>query len=85
MRVTLARIRENAHLTQAQLSRAAQISQGYYSDIEAGARCPSPKVALRIARGLGIGEQDIYSVFYAPQAGCVRGGKAHSGHKEAAV
>jgi len=65
MRVALAMIRENANMTQAQLSRAAEISQGYYSDIEGGARCPSPKVAGRIAQVLGIGEQEMYSVFYS--------------------
>jgi len=84
MRVTLARIRESANLTQTQLSRSAQISQGYYSDIEGGVRCPSPRVALRIARVLGIKDQDIYSVFYAPQAIVVRGG-ASPRKKEAAV
>ena len=67
MRVTLARLRESANLTQAQLSRAAAISQGYYSDIEGGVRCPSPRVAGRIALALGIGEQDMYRVFYAQE------------------
>lgn len=69
MRVALARLRENANLTQMQVSRAAQISQGYYSDIEGGVRCPSPRVAGRIARVLGIGEQDMYSVFYVQTQG----------------
>ena len=67
MRVTLARLRESANLTQAQLSRAAAISQGYYSDIEGGVRCPSPRVAGRIAQALGIGEQDMYRVFYVKE------------------
>ncbi|MEL7603924.1 MAG: helix-turn-helix transcriptional regulator [Bacillota bacterium] len=65
----MARMRENASLTQTQLSRAANISQGYYSDIEGGTRCPSPGVAGRIARVLGIGEQDVYGVFYAHDGG----------------
>lgn len=69
MRVTLARKRESENLTQMQVSRAAQISQGYYSDIECGERCPSPRVAGRIARVLNIGEQDVYSVFYAQGSG----------------
>jgi transcriptional regulator with XRE-family HTH domain len=69
MRIALARMRENANLTQTQLSRAADISQGYYSDIEGGARCPSPKVAGRIARVLGIGDQEMYSVFYSQTKG----------------
>jgi transcriptional regulator with XRE-family HTH domain len=85
MRVTLARIRENANLTQTQLSQSAKISQGYYSDIEGGVRCPSPGVALRIARVLGIGEQDIYGVFYAPQVTAIRGGGACSEQKGAAI
>jgi transcriptional regulator with XRE-family HTH domain len=84
MRVTLARIRESANLTQTQLSRSAQISQGYYSYIEGGVRCPSPRVALRIARVLGIKDQDIYDVFYAPQETVARGG-ASPRKKEAAV
>ncbi len=69
MRVKLARLREGASLTQTQVSRAAAISQGYYSDIEGGTRCPSPRVAARIARVLGIGEQDVYGVFYAQAQG----------------
>ena len=69
MRVELARLREDANLTQMKLSRAAEISQGYYSDIEGGVRCPSPKVAGRIAVVLGIGEQDMYSVFYTESQG----------------
>jgi len=41
-------------------------------------------VALRIARVLGIKDQDIYDVFYAPQASGARGG-ASPRQKEAAV
>ena len=69
MRVKLARLREGANLTQAAVSKAVQISQGYYSDIEGGVRCPSPRVAGRIARVMGIEEKDVYSVFYAEKGG----------------
>ena len=65
MRVRLAMLRESANLTQTQISRRIGISQGYYSDIECGLRCPSPEVALRIAKELNISENDIFCVFYA--------------------
>jgi transcriptional regulator with XRE-family HTH domain len=58
-------MRENANLTQSQLSRSAEISQGYYSEIESGQRCPSPRVAGRIAHVLSISDVDMYGVFYA--------------------
>jgi putative transcriptional regulator len=65
MRVTLAMLREGANITQMQISQCAGISQGYYSDIECGVRCPSPDVAVRIAKVLNIPENDIFRVFYA--------------------
>jgi len=65
MRVTLAMLREGANITQTQISQCAGISQGYYSDIECGVRCPSPDVAVRIAKVLNIPENDIFRVFYA--------------------
>ena len=65
MRVILARIRERAHISQTQVSQDAGISQGYYSDIECGVRCPSPEVAVRIARVLKISESEIFRVFYS--------------------
>lgn len=64
MRVILAMIREGANISQTQISRSAGISQGYYSDIECGLRCPSPDVAVRIARVLDIPEGEIFRVFY---------------------
>lgn len=67
MRVGLAMLREGANYTQTQISRCAGISQGYYSDIESGVRCPSPEVALRIANILAIPEKDLFQVFYAGQ------------------
>lgn len=71
MRVALAMFREKANITQMQISRDAGISQGYYSDIECGVRCPSPAVAARIAQVLGIPEQEIFRIFYTgrPQEG----------------
>jgi DNA-binding XRE family transcriptional regulator len=65
MRVKLAMMREQTSLSQMQLSKCAAISQGYYSDIESGVRCPSPTVAGRIAKVLNIPEADIFEVFYA--------------------
>ncbi len=65
MRVALAMLREGANITQMQVSRSAGISQGYYSDIECGVRCPSPDVAVRIAQVLRIPEEEIFRIFYA--------------------
>ncbi|MGI5849293.1 MAG: helix-turn-helix domain-containing protein [Christensenellales bacterium] len=65
MRLILANLRESTNLTQTKISRCAKISQGYYSDIESGTRCPSPDVACRIAKVLGISEQDMFRVFYS--------------------
>lgn len=69
MRVGLAMLRERANFTQIKISRCVGISQGYYSDIESGVRCPSPEVALRIAKVLNISENDIFRVFYAKDMG----------------
>ena len=66
MRLALAYIRENKDLTQTEVSRHAKISQGYYSDIEGGLRCPSPGVANRIAKVLEISEKDMFHIFYSP-------------------
>ena len=45
--------RNLATLTQAELAAAAGISQGHYSDIEAGKEQASPLVASRIAEKIG--------------------------------
>ena len=76
MRLALAFIRENRSLTQTQVSKLARISQGYYSDIESGLRCPSPLVADRIARVLLIPESDMFHVFYSGGADSVYRRKA---------
>lgn len=65
MRVMLATMRERKNMTQTQLSRQARISQGYYSEIESGFRCPSPNVAARIAKALNIDDRDMFRVFYS--------------------
>ncbi len=65
MRLLLANMRENKNLTQMQLSKTAAISQGYYSDIESGFRCPSPTVAAKIAKVLNIREDEMFKVFYS--------------------
>ncbi len=67
MRIRLAMLREGANITQTQISQCVGISQGYYSDIECGVRCPSPQVAKRIAAALGIPDNDIFGVFYAEE------------------
>jgi transcriptional regulator with XRE-family HTH domain len=65
MRLVLANLREGNNLTQSELSRRANLSQGYYSDIESGLRCPSPAVAGRIAKVLMIRDEDMFRVFYS--------------------
>ncbi len=76
MRLALAYIRENRNMTQTEISHHAKISQGYYSDIENGLRCPSPGVANRIAKVLEIPEKDMFHVFYSVEAGNVYRRKA---------
>lgn len=65
MRVLLANLRESTNMTQMQVSERANISQGYYSEIESGFRCPSPVVAAKIAKVLDISEKDMFRVFYS--------------------
>lgn len=67
MRVKLANLREGRNLTQVEISKRADISQGYYSDIESGTRCPSPRVAGRIATVLDLREEDMFRVFYSKE------------------
>jgi transcriptional regulator with XRE-family HTH domain len=67
MRVKLANLREGCNMTQAEFSKRANISQGYYSDIESGIRCPSPGVAGRIARVLNLRDEDMFRVFYSKE------------------
>ncbi|MGE5494428.1 MAG: helix-turn-helix transcriptional regulator [Burkholderiales bacterium] len=67
MRVRLANLREGCNLTQAEISKRAKISQGYYSDIENGTRCPSPSVAGRIARVLNLRDEEMFRVFYSKE------------------
>lgn len=67
MRLALATLREGNNLTQTELSRLAKVSQGYYSDIESGFKCPSPVVASRIAGVLNIRDEDMFRVFYSQE------------------
>lgn len=67
MRVLLANLRESTNMTQTQISKCACISQGYYSEIESGFRCPSPCVAEKIAGVLKIREQDMFRIFYSKE------------------
>ncbi len=67
MRVLLANIRESSNMTQTEISRHARISQGYYSEIESGFRCPSPSVAEKIANVLKISNQDMFRIFYSKE------------------
>ena len=76
MRLALTCLRESRNMTQTQVSRCARISQGYYSDIESGLRCPSPEVANRIAKVLAIPESDRFQVFYSGAADSARHGRA---------
>jgi len=72
MRVLLANMRERSNMTQTQISQCANISQGYYSSIESGFKCPSPVVADRIAKVLGISEHEMFKVFYSDGSGGYR-------------
>jgi transcriptional regulator with XRE-family HTH domain len=65
MRLILANLREGNNMTQTEISRRARLSQGYYSDIESGLKCPSPAVASRIAKVLRIRDEDMFRVFYS--------------------
>ena len=67
MRVKLANLREGSNMTQAEISKRAKISQGYYSDIESGTRWPSPSVAGRIARVLELRDEEMFRVFYSKE------------------
>lgn len=76
MRLALAYLRESRDMTQTQVSKQAKISQGYYSDIESGLRCPSPGVANRIAKVLDIPENEMFHIFYCGGADSVYRKKA---------
>lgn len=65
MRVALARVREQKGYTQKQVSERANISQGYYSEVESGIRCPSASVAKGISKVLEIKQQNIFEIFYS--------------------
>jgi transcriptional regulator with XRE-family HTH domain len=48
-------------MRQADLARAAGLSQSYLANIEVGRRTPSPKAADAIARALGVQVDSIFT------------------------
>ncbi len=58
--VWLKAIRESANLSQADVSKAANIAQASYSNIENGKRRPAVPVAKRIAATLGFDWTQFY-------------------------
>jgi transcriptional regulator with XRE-family HTH domain len=47
-------IRERSGLSQAALGRAANVSQGHISQLEAGLKEPRPEMVRRLASALGV-------------------------------
>lgn len=60
MRSALIRAREARGKTQEQVALEAEISRSFYAHIETGSRSCSLDVALRIARVLGVGVEEIF-------------------------
>ena len=55
MSLTIRRLREKRSLTQAELAKRAKLTQGYISQLEAGAKKDiGAKVAVRLAKALGV-------------------------------
>ena len=53
--LTIRRLREKRSLTQAGLAKRAKLTQGYISQLEAGAKKDiGAKVAVRLAKALGV-------------------------------
>jgi len=52
--VALKAIRERSGFSQAALGRAANVSQGHISQLEAGEKEPRPEMVRRLAEALGI-------------------------------
>ena len=50
------------HFTQAQLARLAGIAPNTLSEIENGIKLPSLPTALRLAKALGCGVSDLFSL-----------------------
>lgn len=59
----LVKHRQKLNLTHVELAQKAHISRSYYTNIEAGRKTPSMKVAKQIADALGT---KIEKIFFAP-------------------
>ena len=53
--------REAMNMLQKDVARKAKVSRQFYAMVENGQRCPSPSVAVRIAKALGC-EDDWYTL-----------------------
>jgi transcriptional regulator with XRE-family HTH domain len=55
MSAMIRRLRERQNMTQAELAKKAKVTQGYISQLEAGAKKDiGAKVAVRLAEALGV-------------------------------
>lgn len=55
MSTTIRRLREQRSMTQAELAKAARVTQGYISQLEAGTKKDiGAKVAVRLAKALDV-------------------------------
>ena len=55
MSTTIRRLRDDRGMTQAQLAKRARVTQGYISQLEAGAKKDiGAKVAVRLAKALNV-------------------------------
>jgi len=60
MSTTIRRLREQRGLTQAELAKRAKLTQGYISQLEAGAKEDiGANVAVRLAQALGVSMDDL--------------------------
>ncbi len=50
----LKQIRKGLELTQTDVAKRCGIAEPYYSEIETGKKTPSLKIAIRLAKSLGI-------------------------------
>lgn len=61
---TLGEIRRSKKITQAALGKQVGVTQRAIANYESGARRPSPAVAERIARALGMDIETMWAVLY---------------------
>lgn len=69
MRTKLATLRKSMGLSQEMMAERLSISRSHYSQIEAGDRCPSLRVALRIKQVCEYTDDDIFLNFFCPRTG----------------